>query len=105
MSLLNTVFRELLQNSDDAGSRSVEIRFETKMYSSREKDADFRSDKYEQGLPDLKTAAACGFSVFVRWVCSDYALRLLAQVHRWTFKNNGTVFRDQDWNRLKKIGN
>jgi hypothetical protein len=99
------VFRELLQNSDDAGSRSVEIRFETKMHLSREKGVDFQSDKHEQGLPDLKTAMACGFSVFSRRVCSDYALRLLAQVHRWTFKNNGMLFRDQDWNRLKKIGN
>ena len=102
--LSNTVFRELLQNSDDAGSRSVEIRFETKMHLAREKGVDFQSDKHDQGLPDLKTAAACGFSVFARWVCSDYTLRLLAQVHRWTFKNNGMLFRDQDWTRLKKIG-
>ncbi|KAI9511382.1 hypothetical protein F5148DRAFT_1172037 [Russula earlei] len=76
-----TVFRELLQNSDDAGSRSVEIRFETEEYMSREKDGDLPSDNLEQkDLPDLKTA-----------------------VHQWTFKNNGMTFRNEDWNRLKKI--
>ncbi|KAI0279555.1 hypothetical protein BGY98DRAFT_1096042 [Russula aff. rugulosa BPL654] len=64
-----TVFRELLQNADDAEARSVEIRFETE-------------DEPERGdLPDLKTAV----------------------VHQWTFKNNGILFRDQDWNRLKHI--
>ena len=25
-------------------------------------------------------------------------------VHQWTFKNDGMHFRDEDWNRLKKIG-
>ena len=63
---INTVFRELLQNSDDAGSRSVEIRFETKNHLSQEKGVDFQSGKHEPGLPDLKTAVVCGFSVFVR---------------------------------------
>jgi hypothetical protein len=28
---------------------------------------------------------------------------MLRKVHRWTFKNNGIVFRDEDWTRLKKI--
>ncbi|KAF8497462.1 hypothetical protein F5888DRAFT_1829389 [Russula emetica] len=77
-----TVFRELLQNSDDAEARSVEIRFETVEYLSREKGDEPQSDESEQeDLPDLKTA----------------------QVHRWTFKNNGMPFREEDWNRLKKI--
>jgi hypothetical protein len=61
MFLSNTVFRELLQNSDDAGSRSVEIRFETKMHLSGDKGVNLQSDKYDQSLPDLKTAVACGF--------------------------------------------
>ena len=25
-------------------------------------------------------------------------------MHQWSFKNNGIVFRDEDWSRLKKIG-
>ncbi|EIN13823.1 hypothetical protein PUNSTDRAFT_117488 [Punctularia strigosozonata HHB-11173 SS5] len=83
-----TVFRELLQNSDDAKARSVEIRFETKQYLDRKErkngtaevvDADTHSEA--EKLPDLKTIA----------------------VHRWSFRNNGIVFRDEDWTRLKKI--
>jgi hypothetical protein len=58
---INTVFRELLQNVDDAEARSVEIRFETEAYLSREKGDDVQSDEPERGdLPDLKTAVVCG---------------------------------------------
>jgi len=78
-----TVFQELLQHSDDAGAHSVEIRFETEEYLSREEDDDTQSDESEQeDLPDLKTAV----------------------VHQWTFMNNGTPLREEDWSRLKKIG-
>ncbi|KAI0267320.1 hypothetical protein BC834DRAFT_981543 [Gloeopeniophorella convolvens] len=78
-----TVFRELLQNSDDAGARSVEIHFETEAYLNRQKPSDNHSDgpAEREELPNLKTAV----------------------VHQWTFKNNGIKFRDEDWNRLKKI--
>ncbi|RDX42682.1 hypothetical protein OH76DRAFT_1410943 [Lentinus brumalis] len=81
-----TVFRELLQNSDDASATAVEIHFETKDYIQRKNG---KTDVQEEngavlearGLPDLKTAV----------------------VHQWSFKNNGIVFRDEDWSRLKKI--
>lgn len=55
------MFRELLQNSDDAGARSVEIHFETERYLSRGKGGDIhKPDDTEQvNLPDLKTAVAC----------------------------------------------
>ena len=53
------MFRELLQNSDDAGARSAEIRFETEEYLSREKGTELDEPKQED-LPDLKTAVACG---------------------------------------------
>lgn len=56
------MFRELLQNSDDAGARSAEIRFETEGYLSREKDDDPQTDELKQeDLPDLKTAVVCAF--------------------------------------------
>ncbi|KAI0060543.1 hypothetical protein BV25DRAFT_1908367 [Artomyces pyxidatus] len=83
-----TVFRELLQNSDDAGARSVEIRFETESYLARQKqtpgpyDASLESiGQRKEVLPDLKTAV----------------------VHQWSFRNNGMIFRNEDWSRLKKI--
>ncbi|KAI0313421.1 hypothetical protein OF83DRAFT_1175689 [Amylostereum chailletii] len=78
-----TVFRELLQNSDDAASRSVEIRFETEAYLSRQKTTEEDSGivSGSEKLPDLKTAL----------------------VHQWTFKNDGVPFRDEDWSWLKKI--
>ncbi|CAJ0634587.1 2131_t:CDS:10 [Entrophospora sp. SA101] len=52
------IYRELMQNSDDAKAKTVQIKFET--------------DKLKK----------CG---------------------RIIFKNNGFLFRDEDWNRLKKI--
>ncbi|KAG6908391.1 hypothetical protein DXG01_004820 [Tephrocybe rancida] len=74
-----TVFRELLQNSDDAQATAVEVHFDTQTFiDSSEKQSEGGSSKT---LPDLKTTS----------------------VHRWSFRNNGIVFRDEDWNRLKKI--
>jgi hypothetical protein len=100
------VFRELLQNSDDAGAHSVEIRFETESYLSREKRDDNQTDEEpSQGdLPDLKTAPACALSCGLIGVFLIAAFLSSMQVHQWTFKNDGQHFRDEDWTRLKKIG-
>jgi hypothetical protein len=57
------VFRELLQNSDDAGAHSVEIRFETESYLSREKRSDVEPDESPKDLPSLKTAVVRSFVV------------------------------------------
>ena len=95
------VFRELLQNSDDAGSKAVEIRFETKEYIDRKNSGEDQTPPLQdEGLPDLKTALVRGFRFSTRFV----ELIGLDKVQRWTFKNNGMLFRDQDWTRLKKIG-
>jgi len=62
MASIDTVFRELLQNADDAEARSVEIRFETGAYLYREKGDGIQSDNRErEDLSDLKTAMACSF--------------------------------------------
>lgn len=57
----------------------------------------------EEGrLPDLKTTVVSycqGSYHSLGAACSP-----CSQVHQWTFKNNGIVFRDEDWSRLKKIG-
>jgi hypothetical protein len=59
-----TVFRELLQNSDDARAKAVEIRFETKEYTEREQDEATTPPSTDQDLtgtasavklPNLKT--------------------------------------------------
>ncbi|KAF9451267.1 hypothetical protein P691DRAFT_796992 [Macrolepiota fuliginosa MF-IS2] len=73
-----TVFRELLQNSDDAQSKAVEIRFHTQDFEAGKSEA---SDREAPKMPDLKATP----------------------VHQWVFKNNGIPFRDEDWSRLKKI--
>ncbi|KAH0828805.1 hypothetical protein J3R83DRAFT_3253 [Lanmaoa asiatica] len=67
------VFRELLQNSDDAQASAVEIHFET-------------ATPREVGggppiPPDMKSS----------------------DIVRWTFKNDGKLFTREDWTRLAKI--
>jgi hypothetical protein len=58
------VFRELLQNSDDAQSKAVEIHFETKQFIDRKNSVSNLSgtggkDSVTEVLPDLKTALVC----------------------------------------------
>ena len=76
----------MLQNSDDASATAVEIHFETQEYLSAKSDEGSEvasTSNLDSGdLPDLKKI----------------------QVHQWTFKNNGILFRNEDWDRLKKIG-
>lgn len=49
--MVPSVFRELLQNSDDAASKAVEIRFESKSFLERAEPFD---SKESNVLPDLK---------------------------------------------------
>ncbi|KAI0933780.1 hypothetical protein AcW1_005516 [Taiwanofungus camphoratus] len=79
-----TVFRELLQNSDDAGAKAAEIRFETKDFLEGQ-------NKEQPSQVDL---------VHNKKQSLDEKANL---VHQWKFQNNGLIFRDEDWNRLKKI--
>jgi hypothetical protein len=82
MTSINTVFRELLQNSDDAEARSVEIRFETGPYLSQQDGRDLQSDTPEEGdLPDLKSAVACGLIVFT---CMTVLIEIYDHSHRST---------------------
>ncbi|KAG8958915.1 hypothetical protein FRC03_008699 [Tulasnella sp. 419] len=77
-----TIFRELLQNSDDASARIVNIHFHTQEYQDA---VDSRSQSLDSplssSLPDLKEKSL---------------------VH-WVFRHTGSPFRDADWDRLKKI--
>lgn len=59
-----TVFRELLQNSDDAKAKEVEIRFETKEFRDRIAEG-ASSEQHEPasvGLPDLRTTPVCAYA-------------------------------------------
>ncbi|KAF8555454.1 hypothetical protein OG21DRAFT_1483894 [Imleria badia] len=68
-----TLFRELLQNSDDAQSSTVEIHFEA-------------ATSRKAGIDPQRSLI----------VMSSHAVR-------WTFKNDGRSFTSQDWARLAKI--
>jgi hypothetical protein len=70
-----TVFRELLQNSDDAQSKAVEIRFETQTYldsksATRASEVPVANVTADGELPDLKTTNVRIFSTFL-WRASD----------------------------------
>lgn len=52
------MFRELLQNSDDAQATAVEIRFETQTFLDG-RNAKKLQDEPPQFLPDLNTTLVC----------------------------------------------
>ena len=57
------MFRELLQNSDDAQSSAVEIRFETAAYLNDEQ------KRIDETLPsDLRSALVCVFSIVMAYL-------------------------------------
>lgn len=74
-----SVFRELLQNSDDAGCDAAEIHFETAGFLGRSPEPTMDSGQHV--LSDLETT----------------------DVVQWTFKNHGQPFAERDWRRLPKI--
>lgn len=90
-----TVFRELLQNADDAGATGVQIHFETKAFVDKSKP---RTGNSIDG--DSSAVVASGVPDGTDKPIPNLKDIVIAQ---WTFKNNGTVFREEDWNRLKKI--
>ncbi|GAA5922620.1 uncharacterized protein JCM15063_003364 [Sporobolomyces koalae] len=73
----HTVFRELLQNSDDAGAAHVELHFKTTASSTAPPPA----ASSQLPLPDLKTTKCASIVV----------------------QNDGMVFRKEDWARLTEI--
>ncbi|CAO1635090.1 unnamed protein product [Sympodiomycopsis kandeliae] len=70
-----TVFRELIQNADDAGATHCQLRFETIGH-----DSNSSTNQESPSEPNLK-----------------------AKLKSWTFKNDGKVFGKDDWDRLRRI--
>ncbi|KAM0748229.1 hypothetical protein T439DRAFT_328208 [Meredithblackwellia eburnea MCA 4105] len=73
-----TVFRELLQNADDASASTVEFHFRTTPSTSSSQQ---RAVHDKKNVPDLRKVPITTIMA----------------------RNDGIVFREEDWNRLKKI--
>ncbi|EPQ29355.1 uncharacterized protein PFL1_03110 [Pseudozyma flocculosa PF-1] len=85
-----TVFRELLQNADDAGATHCELRFETQQKASASASA--------VALPaGNATAEPAGSST------SSLIPDFKATLQNWVFKNDGKPFGNDDWSRLRRI--
>lgn len=89
----HTVLRELLQNSDDAGAKSVEIHFNTSAFlekrNSKNPSTSLSSDSNTLSVPSSSTTKLPDLTK--------------EPLHQWEFRNDGIPFREEDWNRLKKI--
>lgn len=72
---------ELLQNSDDAEAKSVQIHFFTEAGTEVPSSQVDSPEGASRVVPNLMTA----------------------EITRYVFKNDGQTFRPQDWDRLKKI--
>ncbi|EST08526.1 Protein of unknown function DUF3684 [Kalmanozyma brasiliensis GHG001] len=73
-----TVFRELLQNADDAGATHCELRFESQR---------------------AKAAASTEAGASTSTLLPDFK----ATLSNWVFRNDGKPFGKDDWSRLRRI--
>ncbi|KAG6375032.1 hypothetical protein JVT61DRAFT_3812 [Boletus reticuloceps] len=92
-----TVFRELLQNSDDAGCDTAEIRFETSACLGLDPKGTMNAGPAM--LPDLTATHVQNDSLY-----DCHSTKRSPKVAQWTFRNHGKPFTPQDWSRLPKIG-
>ncbi|KIJ13860.1 hypothetical protein PAXINDRAFT_100530 [Paxillus involutus ATCC 200175] len=88
------VFRELLQNAQDAGAKNVEIEFQTEDYAAK-----LSGDKVTNGTnSDFNNAKV---STFLDTNRSGSQSR--RQVSKWVVRNDGKKFEEEDWNRITNI--
>lgn len=76
-----TVFRELLQNADDARATEIRIEFQTSDYAKHSAGANGKVNGVNGTIPDL----------------------LNTKLSKWIVRNNGDYFAIKDWDRLTKI--
>ncbi|KAJ8595100.1 hypothetical protein M405DRAFT_929750, partial [Rhizopogon salebrosus TDB-379] len=74
-----TVFRELLQNGDDAKATEVRIEFQTSDYAEHSVGANDNANEINDTIPNL-------------------------ELFKWVVRNNGEHFKPSDWDRLTTIG-
>ncbi|KAF9235058.1 hypothetical protein BU15DRAFT_78434 [Melanogaster broomeanus] len=72
-----TVFRELVQNADDAGAENVEIEFQTKEYAGNPS-GEMATDGTQVDLSNVN-------------------------VFKWVVRNDGAMFQQEDWDRITTI--
>ncbi|OLY82783.1 hypothetical protein AYI68_g3090, partial [Smittium mucronatum] len=97
-----TVFRELIQNANDAEAKNLKIRFLTSEYNTNKKnESDSQSSEGNSDSSDLfpnhKTFSSTEQSV------EKNSVTLNEKYTTIIVSNNGKEFSKQDWNRLKKI--
>jgi hypothetical protein len=80
----NTVFRELLQNADDASASSVEIKFLSSITTTS------NSTQPVTSQPITQSSSAASSSSTLPDLTTKKISRVLV-------RNNGIPFRDQDW--------
>ena len=84
------MFRELLQNSDDAFSNAVQIRFETKEYIDGNNSSEGQAPPLLGGhLPDLQTAVVRSSRFLSRFVDLMVLLRCIDGRSRTTGSHSG----------------
>ncbi|KAG8743102.1 hypothetical protein FRC10_000402 [Ceratobasidium sp. 414] len=90
---------ETVENADDAHATAAEIRFDTKSHLAQQTSGG--SDQANP-VPSGAVAAAASNAGPLSGKSSLPDLKKTL-VDQWTFRNNGAPFRNEDWNRLKKI--
>ncbi|KAE8214368.1 hypothetical protein CF327_g2231 [Tilletia walkeri] len=112
-----TVFRELLQNADDAGATECHLRFESQQYHEYKQRkagaaassgdglaaATARKTAEEESTPPVVPSAGAEAGTAHAALDQPPPLDLNAKLHSWTFANDGMPFRTEDWARLRRI--
>jgi hypothetical protein len=94
-----TVFRELLQNSDDAQATAVEIHFETQKYMDGKNFRQSQDENLKTSLPDLKTTLVWHISESRYYSCSlrDSGTSVDLQEQRDSIQGRRLEPAEKDW--------
>jgi hypothetical protein len=103
----NAVYRELLQNSNDAGAKQAEIRFVTTAANVSEWDGTSASSSRSaavSGMSVRQSTDTTGSSTStLSGSAADSKACKRPLVTKALYRNDGMPFREEDWARLSKI--